>query len=51
MDRLTHRVHILEINGDRYPLKQSRSAAALRLVVDPLAPGNHQARSPANCFC
>ena len=30
LDRLTHRVHILEMNGESYRLRQSRQAAALR---------------------
>ena len=28
-DRLTHHVHILEMNGESYRLRQSRQAAAL----------------------
>ena len=28
LDRLTHHVHILEMNGDSYRLKQSKSRAA-----------------------
>ena len=34
LDRLTHRVHILEMNGESYRLKQSRQAAALRPTAD-----------------
>ena len=34
LDRLTHRVHILEMNGESYRLKQSRQAAALRPAAD-----------------
>ena len=30
LDRLTHRVHILEMNGESYRLKQSRQTAVLR---------------------
>ena len=30
LDRLTHRVHILEMNGESYRLKQSRQAEAVR---------------------
>ena len=28
LDRLTHHVHILEMNGDSYRLKSSREAAS-----------------------
>ena len=35
LDRLTHRVHILEMNGESYRLKQSRLAASLRSAGDP----------------
>ena len=35
LDRLTHRVHILEINGESYLLKLSRQATALRTAGDP----------------
>ncbi len=35
LDRLTHRVHILEMNGESYRLKQSRQAAVLRTTGDP----------------
>jgi len=31
LDRLTHHVHILEMNGDSYRLKQSRKAGTIRL--------------------
>ena len=34
LDRLTHRVHILEINGESYRLTQSRQAAAVRATSD-----------------
>ena len=34
LDRLTHRVHILEMNGESYRLKQSRLAAATRSAGD-----------------
>ena len=30
LDRLTHRVHILEMNGESYRLRQSRTGAAVR---------------------
>ncbi len=35
LDRLTHRVHILEMNGENYRLKQSRTAATLRSANNP----------------
>ena len=35
LDRLTHRVHILEMNGESYRLRQSRQVAALRSAADP----------------
>ena len=35
LDRLTHRVHILEMNGESYRLRQSRTGAALRSAGDP----------------
>ena len=34
LDRLTHRVHILEMNGESYRLKQSRLAATTRSATD-----------------
>ena len=34
LDRLTHRVHILEMNGESYRLKQSRLAATTRSAGD-----------------
>ena len=34
LDRLTHRVHILELNGQSYRLKQSRLAATTRAAGD-----------------
>ena len=34
LDRLTHRVHILEMNGESYRLKQSRLAAITRSAGD-----------------
>ena len=33
--QLTHRVHILEMNGESYRLKQSRQAEAVRAASDP----------------
>ena len=35
LDRLTHRVHILEMNGESYRLKQSRQTAPVRAASDP----------------
>ena len=34
LDRLTHHVHILEMNGDSYRLKRSRENAALQAPGD-----------------
>ena len=34
LDRLTHHVHIREMNGDRYRLKQSRQAGTVPLRGD-----------------
>ena len=34
LDRLTHRVHILEMNGESYRLKQSRQAVTTRSAGD-----------------
>ena len=35
LDRLTHHVHILEVNGESYRLKQSRQIAAMLSSVRP----------------
>ena len=35
LDRLTHHVHILEMNGDSYRLRHSRQSAASQVVDDP----------------
>ncbi len=35
LDRLTHRVHILEMNGESYRLKPSRESAGLQVSDDP----------------
>ena len=35
LDRLTHRVHILEMNGESYRLRQSRQVAPLRSADEP----------------
>ena len=36
LDRLTHHVHILEMNGDGYRLKHSRQSAASQVSDDPV---------------
>ena len=36
LDRLTHHVHILEMNGESYRLKQSRQSAASQVSDDPV---------------
>ena len=38
LDRLTHHVHILEMNGESYRLKHSRESAALQLPDEPDVP-------------
>ena len=35
LDRLTHQVHILEMNGDSYRLKHSRQSAASQAADEP----------------
>ena len=35
LDRLTHHIHILEMNGDSYRLKRSRENAASQVADDP----------------
>ena len=35
LDRLTHHVHILEMNGDSYRLKRSRESAVSQAPDDP----------------
>ena len=35
LDRLTHHVHILEMNGESYHLKRSRDSAASQAPDDP----------------
>ena len=35
LDRLTHHVHILEMNGESYRLKRSRAKAAPQAPDDP----------------
>ena len=45
LDRLTHRVHILEMNGESYRLRQSRQAAVTRSVVGPLTTSTSPAPS------
>ena len=36
LDRLTHHVHILEMNGESYRLKRSRENAASQVSDDPV---------------
>ena len=36
LDRLTHHVHILEMNGDSYRLNHSRQSAASQVSDDPV---------------
>ena len=38
LDRLTHHVHILEMNGDSYRLKQSKRRS--RSILDDTQPGD-----------
>ena len=35
LDRLTHHVHILEMNGDSYRLRHSRQNAAFQVSDEP----------------
>ena len=35
LDRLTHHIHILEINGDSYRLRHSRQSAAYQVSDAP----------------
>ena len=35
LDRLTHHVHILEMNGDRYRLKRSQQSTASQAPEEP----------------
>ena len=35
LDRLTHHVHILEMNGDSYRLRHSRQSAAYQVSDEP----------------
>ena len=54
LDRLTHRVHILEMNGESYRLRQSRQATALRSAGSPTdtytAPRSISLRSSADAL-
>ena len=43
LDRITHHVHILEMNGESYRLKQSRSRTPAPVRITPLAPVGPQA--------
>ena len=43
LDRITHHVHILEMNGESYRLKQSRSTTPATVLNNPpLAPWAHR---------
>ena len=44
LDRLTHHVHILEMNGESYRLKRSRENAAPRLRTNPTKHRPHRQR-------
>ena len=35
LDRLTHHIHILEMNGDSYRLRHSRQSAAYQVSEEP----------------
>lgn len=45
LDRLTHHVHILEMNGDSYRLATSQKRAKKRAALAPLEPNIHEAES------
>ena len=51
LDRLTHRVHVLEMNGESYRLKQSRLAAVRAQPAIPPMSRLHRAYSPADGSC
>ena len=48
LDRLTHHVHILTMNGDSYRLKQSAGRRASRHRRGGAKPGHHRGREPRN---
>ena len=45
LDRLTHHVHILEMNGDSYRLATSQKRAKKRAALAPSEPNIHEAQS------
>lgn len=45
LDRLTHHVHILEMNGDSYRLATSQKRARKRSVLASSEPNIHEAES------
>jgi DNA replication protein DnaC len=45
LDRLTHHVHILEMNGDSYRLATSQKRAKKRAALAPSEPNSHEAES------
>ena len=45
LDRLTHHVHILEMNGDSYRLATSQKRAKKRAALAPSEPNIHEAES------
>jgi DNA replication protein DnaC len=45
LDRLTHHVHILEMNGDSYRLATSQKRARKRGALAPSEPNSHEAES------
>ena len=46
LDRLTHRVHILEANGESYRLKQSRRRLKRQAQADPVPPHKSSEADP-----
>ena len=44
LDRLTHHVHVLEMNGDSYRLRHSRQSAAYQVSDEPETPDSFQNR-------
>ena len=45
-DRLTHHVHILEMNGDSYRLRHSRQSAAYQVSDEPETPDSIRTCGP-----
>ena len=50
LDRLTHHVHILEMNGDSYRLKGSRQDASASSAADQAGPQSSQALRPRSPY-